>query len=328
MPAIVALFGALAFFWLSTRQLPLAMRALIWLAGVGLLAWAMFGHAPTAEFGLRPALQDAWAHRDRLSDAAIVQAFANNAVTVAQFIAQLLDFFLIASAVVGVLALLAFTRGERLEKALRPTILALFGFIAGSTATLAVVAIGLGGQVRPRTYTGIVPMSAVHDGDTFSLGEVSLRLWGVDAPELEQRCRSGEVCGERSRTHLIELLSGALVQCDQQKSLRSGRLTESFGRPLVRCVARRQGRREDVGGRMIEDGFAVMYRSDNRYGYSVQQAHALESLAGLMGRCMLRPDIWRNNISTRLAFESNAALPTDAVAMGDCSALSAPTSTP
>lgn len=312
-----ALFGALALFWLSTRQFATLLRLAIWAAGASSLAWAAFCTNKTVtEFGLRQALEDAWIHRGNLHNAVIVQALQHNAATVTRFIPQLSDFFLFAGALMGALALLAFTRGERIEQRLRPTILALAAFIAGSAATLAVVAIGLGGHVKPRTYIGQIARNApngeptVHDGDTFLLGDVSLRLWGVDAPELSQECRGSPECAEASRTQLESFLVGKLVQCDQRQSVRSGRWVESFGRPLVQCRRISEDERIDVGAWMIQQGFAVRYEGDQRY-------YPDETGSFRFG-CALRPDVWRRNQRARAAFEANQPLPEGAETMGNC----------
>jgi len=326
--ALAAVFVALGLFWLSTRQFPLWARLAIWLAGAGLLGFAAFSGAPQQDFGLRQAIGDAL-QAENIGEAAIVQALQNNDITVLQFVPQLLDFFLVAGAFMGVLALLAFTRGQRIEKALRPTILALVAFIAGSAATLVVVAIGLGGQVKPRVHTGRVSEFAlngersVYDGDTFWLGEASLRLWGVDAPELSQTCgRDFEECGDAARAQLDSLLVGELVQCKQEQSLNSGRLVESFGRPLVKCSIISDGRRIDVGGEMIRGGYAVQYLDDDRFGYSEQVREGADQ--AIMRRCSLRPDVMRARSpearAARVAFERDGAIIEGAATMGDCSA--------
>ncbi len=320
--AIAALFGALALFWLSTRQYPIIVRAGVWIGGAGLLAWSAFGNGSRTEFGLSEAIVDAWVHRANLGEAAAVQAFNNNAVTVTQFMAQLSDFFIVAGIALGALSLLAFTRGERLERGLRPTILAMVGFVAGCAATLAIVAIGLGGQVRPRTYVGYVSERtlndelSVHDGDTFQLGEVSLRLWGLDAPELDQICRGLENCGVHSRDQLASFLEGALVQCNQERSIRSGRLTESFGRPLVQCWRIQGGDRTNVAAWMIENGLAARYQDNDRYGFNDEVRHGSD--LGVMRACSLRPDVWRSDREARRAFEAGAT-PSPEQAMGHCS---------
>jgi endonuclease YncB( thermonuclease family) len=321
MIAVGALFGALASFWLSTRQFALIWRAAIWIAGAALLAVSASSADGDQEFGLRQALQDAWAHRNSPGDAAIVHALTRNAGAVARFVPQLLDFFLIAGAALGLVSLAAFTRGERIERALRPTILAFFAFIAGCAATLVVVAVGLGGQVKPRTFLGYVQSeipngeASVHDGDTFWLGEVSLRLWGVDAPELNQECRGVDNCGEAARRHLESLLIGALVQCDQKRSMNSARFSESFGRPLVTCWVRSGAYRSDVGERMIADGYALPYRGDPVYGYSL--AAEAGKNRGVMNGCTILPHLWRRDPATRRGFESGA-MPAPEQTMGAC----------
>jgi endonuclease YncB( thermonuclease family) len=321
MIAILALFGALALFWLSTRQFALVWRALIWLAGAALLAAAAMLGDEAQEFGLWQAALDAWAHRGNLREAAVVQTFTRNAGTVARFIPQLLDFFIAAGVALGVISLVAFSRGERIERALRPSILAFFAFVVGCTATLAIVAVGLGGQIKPRTFLGYVPLTAftgepsVHDGDTFWLGEVSLRLWGVDAPELNQACRGVDDCGEESRRQLETLVVGAFVQCDQKQSLNTGRWTESFGRPLVVCRVRRGPEQFDVGERMIATGFATQYRNDPAYNYSA--AAEAGRGRGVMRGCSILPHLWRRDPSSRRAFE-DGAIPNPDQSMGTC----------
>lgn len=320
--AILIVFCALALFWLSTRQLPLIVRALIWISGAGLLAFAAFGFPPSDEFGLRLAVQDAWVQRSDLGNAAIAHALQRNAGTVAQFVPQLLDFFLIAAAALAILALLAFTPGERLERALRPTILALVGFIAGSVATLAVVAVGLGGQVKPWVITGYlaptVPNqeSPVYDGDTFRLGDISLRLYGVDAPERHQECRGLNNCGAVSRDALEHILSGTLIQCEQHRTSTAGH-ADSFGRPLVKCDRIEEGHRIDVAAWMISNGYAVPYEGDERYGYVSEQAEGADR--NIMRACSLRPDVWRRDRAARRLFEDGAT-PAPENAMGHCPA--------
>lgn len=306
--ALGALFVALALFWLSTRQWPTLVRLAVWLVGLALVVTASLWSTPDS-FSVRQAIADAWVHRSDLRDAAVVQAFSGNTETVARFVPQLFDFFLIASLLMAALALLAFTRGERLERFLRPTILVLTGFLVGSVATLAVVAIGLGGHVKPRIYLGYIEAADVHDGDTFALGETSFRLFGVEAPELSQFCAGEQNCGGLARDHLASLLQGALVQCNQEVSIRSQRGTESFGRPLVTCLARRDEQIVNVGEQMIEQGFAVRYESDPRYFPGIEEHFRLG--------CTLRPDIWRRDRTLRTNFENGTAVPREKL-IGEC----------
>ncbi|MEQ1618743.1 MAG: thermonuclease family protein [Terricaulis sp.] len=295
MIAIAALFGALALFWLSTRQFALIWRALIWLGGAALLAWiAWLSYTAPNPFGLWHAVSESITRSNDWRDSAIVRALSLNTELVARFFWQLLDFFVLAAAALGLLSLTAFTKGERLEQALRPAILALLAFIAGCAATLAVVAIGFGGYARPRAFTVQAANVNIHDGDTFRAGEYSLRLYGIDAPELNQVCLGGSdrTCGESSKNALETLLANG-AHCDQMLS-RSGRPRDGLGRALVRCwTAGSSGEQLDVGEEMVRQGHAVQYEGQN-YGYGLAEAEAIAGPRGIWATCTLRPDAWRD----------------------------------
>lgn len=315
--ALMALLGALALFWFSTRQFSLLARTLIWLAGAALLAGsAALLIAQPNHFGFLRALGDAWEHRGDIEDSVLVQAFSRNAPSVGGFVPQLLDLFIFAGAGLGALALAAFTPGEGLERTVRPLIFTLWGFIAGGMTALAVVAIGFGGQVRARGYLGELTLEDLHDGDTFWIGEMPLRLWGADAPEMRQTCIGIEKCGERSRSALFNLVNGAIVRCEQ-KQRSSGQFTESFGRPLVQCSVRREGEEEfDLAEKLIRQGFAVPYEGDSHYGYDDAAAAAAGS--GVMVGCSLRPDVWRRDRAARREFEDRSIILPDRPLMGAC----------
>lgn len=310
--AAALLAAALFFFLLSARPFKQPERFLIWLIGAALCAWSgWLVFAAPGHYGLIRAFADSW------NGDAVANVFARNSGGVAQFVPQLLDFFIIASALLGLFSIVAFTPGEEMERVLRPAMLVMLGFMAGGFAALAVVAIGLGGHVRPRSYFGTAADADVHDGDTFRMGDVSLRLWGVDAPELGQTCRGIDYCGERARARLAVLLNGALVQCDQKESRRTRRQLESFGRPLVRCWARRGGEAPfDVGERMIQLGYAVQYRGETSYGYAA--AEEIGRTRALMTSCFLRPDVWRTDAAARLQFEQGGEIEDRSLVRGAC----------
>jgi endonuclease YncB( thermonuclease family) len=188
--------------------------------------------------------------------------------------------------------------------------------MAGAAVALAVVAIGFGGQVRPRGHFGPLTTADVHDGDTFWIGEMPLRLWGVDAPELTQTCLGEENCGGRARSMLLEIVGNGLLHCEQKQRL-SGTYVESFGRPLVQCSVRREGEPAfDLGRAMIERGFAVQYEDDPDFGYS--DAEIIGRGHGIMSACSLRPDVWRRNHEARRALEDHNDVLDGVELMGAC----------
>ena len=125
----------------------------------------------------------------------------------------------------------------------------------------------------------------VTDGDTIRLGDVRIRLKGIDAPEMKQRCsRAGRpyACGETSRQALIDLVSGETVRCRA-----TGR--DRYQRILARCTV--DG--SDIGTRLVEEGWAVSYGRD----YEREEARARSRSAGLWAGEFARPQDWRRQHS-------------------------------
>jgi endonuclease YncB( thermonuclease family) len=58
----------------------------------------------------------------------------------------------------------------------------------------------------------------VHDGDTIQLGDITYRLDGIDAPELDQICIDDHAdawsCGIDARDQLAKLINGRNLRCD------------------------------------------------------------------------------------------------------------------
>src|ERR1700754_2087150 len=60
--------------------------------------------------------------------------------------------------------------------------------------------------------------AVVHDGDPLQLGDITYRLDGIDAPELDQVCIDDHAdpwaCGIEARDQLTKLIGGRPVHCD------------------------------------------------------------------------------------------------------------------
>ncbi|SLN16796.1 Succinoglycan biosynthesis protein ExoI [Pseudoruegeria aquimaris] len=93
----------------------------------------------------------------------------------------------------------------------------------------------------------------VTDGDSLRLGSERVRLFGIDAPELDQSCKGadGQVwdCGRWARDELVRIVAGRRLRCERRD-------VDRYGRSVARCEA--GGR--DVAAEMVRRGAAMAYR--------------------------------------------------------------------
>lgn len=125
----------------------------------------------------------------------------------------------------------------------------------------------------------------VVDGDTLEVSGVKVRLFGVDAPELDQQCqRGGQVwaCGRAAREELAGIVGRKRLVCAVQD-------VDRYGRAVAVCEAGG----EDIGALMVRRGMAVAYlRYSARYGNAEAAARA-EGL-GLWASAYVQPEAYRH----------------------------------
>lgn len=313
----VLLALALLLFLLSTRQFKLWWRAPIWFAGLVSLSWASWlAISGRTQTGLFTVLGDFFGHLGNPGESLLVQSVGGNWASVGSAIGPMFDAFLLLAAAVAVVALVAFTPGEAVERAERPVNIALIGAIAGGLLALLVVSVGFGGVSKRKVYLNTVAAEDVIDGDTIRMGDVSLRLWGIDAPERDQLCRSpaGEAfeCGDTSAQHLADLVAGKLIWCGPPLSEDGRQLppaelpvpAETLGRPIVVCRVRSGAEEIDVSQAMVRDGYAHLY--EDAFGvksiYQDDLGEALRTRSGLHQGELLPPWLWRNDPAAKCGF--------------------------
>lgn len=90
------------------------------------------------------------------------------------------------------------------------------------------------------------------DGDSLMVGDLEVRLFGIDAPELGQTCqRDGQnwACGAAAKDLLNSLIRGKSVFCSKTG-------TDQYQRVLALCVAGTT----DLNRTMVASGYAVAFR--------------------------------------------------------------------
>jgi endonuclease YncB( thermonuclease family) len=132
----------------------------------------------------------------------------------------------------------------------------------------------------------------VTDGDTIRRGDERVRIFGLDAPEADQRCeRAGAcyLCGRTATAALAELLDGEPVTI-----LPTGDV--SYGRIVARVMAGRV----DVTEAMLRQGHAIAYRrflqpGPVRDAYLAAEAEAQAVGRGIWAGRFDRPGDWRRD---------------------------------
>lgn len=125
----------------------------------------------------------------------------------------------------------------------------------------------------------------VIDGDTFDVGTNRVRLFGIDAPELDQECTTAQgatwACGRWAAQEVTARYQGAWADCEKIT-------TDRYQRVVARC--RIKG--EDVGQMLVSDGVALAYR---RYSmdYDLAEKGAAVNARGLHAGTFETPDQYR-----------------------------------
>lgn len=142
----------------------------------------------------------------------------------------------------------------------------------------------------PPVVAAAAPQVRVVDGDTLRLGEATVRLAGLDAPERGQTCQRADGtrfdCGEAAARQLASLVQRRAVSCDIAARDRYGRLVG---------ICHAEGR--DLAEAMVASGWAIAV-ADGRRGparYGVAEAQARSARHGLWDGRFETPESWRRS---------------------------------
>lgn len=120
---------------------------------------------------------------------------------------------------------------------------------------------------QPPVNTDVQGSAYVHDGDTFTVSGVKIRLFGIDAPEMDQSCEmpdgSDWACGRWSRDQVRGILKGRELRCVK-------RTYDQYGRMVARCYLGDQ----DLAEMLARDGIVFSYARYSRDYIAVEKAAA------------------------------------------------------
>lgn len=153
---------------------------------------------------------------------------------------------------------------------------------AGVAAALAASIIGGAHYVASQPDR----LDRVIDGDTIVInGGTHIRLWGIDAPELDQTCKhdnkafAGGIswnCGDAAKTYLGSMFAPKMtLKCSKKD-------TDSYGRTVATCsLTSPDGKTYDIARSMVAAGFAMDWPKYSHGAYAEPQKYAAEHKLGI-----------------------------------------------
>jgi endonuclease YncB( thermonuclease family) len=174
-------------------------------------------------------------------------------------------------------------------------------------------------MVAPAFAGTIIGLPCIVDGDTVEIGQLKIRLAGIDAPETDQICLDANekkwACGISARDELIGHSHGQPWECDTTG-------TDQYGRSLANCFI--EG--EDVSAWMVRSGWALSFVRYS-HAYDANEAAARDASAGLWSGSFIAPWDWRHRNKTTIIL-GRASVPVNAqtILLSAVSASEAPVS--
>ena len=142
----------------------------------------------------------------------------------------------------------------------------------------------------------IYGISKIIDGDTVHIKSKKIRLEGIDAPEIKQKCqkeflkistifgfnfKKSYSCGAISRIKLIDKIDNSKINC-----ISSSR--DRYKRYLATCYKDKI----NLNKWMVKNGFAVAYKRYSK-DYDRDEDYAKKNKLGIWKGSFIRPEKWR-----------------------------------
>ena len=144
----------------------------------------------------------------------------------------------------------------------------------------------------------IIGIPKIVDGDTVHINEYKIRLEGIDAPEIRQKCKKEKLkissiigftfyknysCGEVSKENLELKIDRSKIKCISSTK-------DRYKRYLAKCFKNRI----NLNRWMVRNGHAVAYRRYSKE-YVSDEDFAKKNKLGLWQGKFLNPEKWRKH---------------------------------
>tara|TARA_B100000530_G_scaffold219258_1_gene140855 strand:+ start:75 stop:566 length:492 start_codon:yes stop_codon:yes gene_type:complete len=139
----------------------------------------------------------------------------------------------------------------------------------------------------------IIGIPKVVDGDTIHIKSYKIRLEGIDAPEMRQKCKKPYLqvmflnfqkdyyCGQLSKKKLTQKIGNKPVKC-----ILLGK--DRYKRYLGKCLKGKI----DLNRWMVRNGYAIAYRKYSKL-YILDENFAKEEKLGIWEGSFIKPEKWR-----------------------------------
>lgn len=151
-------------------------------------------------------------------------------------------------------------------------------------AVLLLSNIGITVSAERRERDRLSGPATVIDGDTLKIGQIPIRIHGIDAPENNQVCMKENIswrCGVEATKLMRSLVMGSEVSCEKLDQ-------DRYGRVVGRCFSNGN----NLGATMVVQGLALAYR---RYSneYVLMEGVSKSAQRGMWAGKFTPPWKWR-----------------------------------
>lgn len=138
----------------------------------------------------------------------------------------------------------------------------------------------------PASGAPVAGRARVIDGDTIEILGERIRLFGIDAPESRQQCRTGSgndyPCGRVATRALTAAIRGGPVSCTPVDH-------DRYDRDVAICTAGGH----DLGDVMVRSGNAIDYARHSQGRYAAAEREARAARRGIWAGTFEQPEQWR-----------------------------------